>query len=205
VSAETKYDRLAEGFSERDYADPAGYARRRAEVIAQLGPPLRRGQSVLDLACGDGVMAAPLAAHGLRYSGVDRSDAMIDAARRRNPGVAFAVAELDAYEPPGPVDCTICLRAFYYARDRAAFFARVRSYTLGKLVFDVRPQVYDVREIAGELRRAGFEHVELRPFLLPQSRTLPRPLRTAVRALEASGPPARLVLRRHGSFFCAAF
>jgi SAM-dependent methyltransferase len=204
MTAETKYDRLAERYSEHDYADPTTYARRRAQVIARLGPPLRAGQSVLDLACGDGVMAQPLVARGLVYSGVDRSAAMIHAARARNPGLTFALAELDEYEPPEPVDCTICLRAFYYARHRAAFFARVRAYTRVKLVFDIRPQVYDVDEIMAELHRAGFAQIELRPFLLPQSRALPPPLRTPVYALEASGGPARLVLRRYGSVFCAA-
>jgi SAM-dependent methyltransferase len=204
VTAERKYDRLAGRFSEHDYADPSGYAERRAAVIAALGPALHSGQTVLDLACGDGVMARPLLARGLVYTGVDESEAMVSAARARNPGVSFLLGDIDGYEPREPVDCTICLRAFYYARERASFFARVRTYTRGKLVFDVRPQVYDVDAITHELHDAGFAHVELRPFFLPQSRGVPAALRPAVYALEASGAVAQLVLRRYGSLFCAA-
>jgi len=204
MSAAGKYDRLAEGFAEHDYADPAGYAERRAEVIVRTGPPLHAGQHVLDLACGDGVMAKPLLRRGLLYEGVDASAAMVEAARARNPHVRFEVGRLDEYAPRAPVDCTICLRAFYYAEDRAAFFARVRTFTRLKLVFDVRPQVYDVARIADELREAGFEWVELRPFLLPQRRALPDVVRPAVYALESTDALARLVLRRYGSFFCAA-
>ena len=46
MSTRAKYDALAEGFSEREYADPAGYAARRAQVIVGLGPRLARGASL---------------------------------------------------------------------------------------------------------------------------------------------------------------
>jgi SAM-dependent methyltransferase len=199
-----KFDRLAGRYSEHDYADPGVYAERRADVIATLGPRLDRNALVLDLACGDGVMGPPLAAKGFRYVGVDASAAMIEASAARHPDLRFELGTLDQYEPTEPVDCTICLRAFYYAADRAAFFARVRTFTHIKLVFDVRPQVYDVAAIRGELAAAGFTSVTLRPFLLPQSRRVPALLRKAVYGLERSGPIARLILRRYGSYFCSA-
>jgi len=199
-----KFDRLAGCYSEHDYADPEVYAARRADVIETIGPRLEADALVLDLACGDGVMGPPLTAKGFRYVGVDASEAMVEAAAARHPGLRFELGTLDAYEPAEPVDCTICLRAFYYAADRAAFFARVRTFTRTKLVFDVRPQVYDVGAIRAELTGAGFSSVELKPFLLPQSRHVPAPLRTAVYGLERSGPVARLILRRYGSYFCAA-
>jgi SAM-dependent methyltransferase len=199
-----KYDRLAHRYSEHDYADAEGYARRRAKVIAMVGPRLEPGALVLDLACGDGVMAPALQALGFRYLGVDASPAMIEAARARHPEAHFELGTIDEYEPPEPVACTICLRAFYYAADRRAFFANARGYTRTKLVLDIRPQAYDVGEIRADLLAAGFGSVELRPFFLPQSRRLPAPLRAAAYALERGGPAARLVLRRHGSWFCAA-
>lgn len=204
MSSIEKFDRLAGDWSEREYADPELYAVRRAKIIAELGPRLPPGARVLDLACGDGILAPPLIAMGLEYRGIDASAVMIEEARRRHPGVEFELGFLDEYEPDEPADCTICLRAFYYAGDRAAFFARVRRFTRVKLVFDVRPQAYDVRAIELELRTAGFAHVELRPFFLPQTRHLPAPARALAFALERSGPLAQLVLRRYGSFFCAA-
>ena len=35
-----KFDRIAEGYAEHDYADPERYSARRAEVIVALGPRL---------------------------------------------------------------------------------------------------------------------------------------------------------------------
>ena len=78
-----KFDRLAHGYTEHDYADPARYVARRAEVAAQLGPPLPPGATILDLPCGDANMAEPLLALGYAYRGVDGSAAMIDEARAR--------------------------------------------------------------------------------------------------------------------------
>jgi len=200
-----KYDRIAHGYSEHDYADPVRYAARRAAVIVALGPRLEPGRSVVDLGCGDGIMAAPLIAFGLRYRGVDASQAMVDAARARNPGLPFEVARSEDYEPPEPVDASICLRSFYYAPDRRAFFRRVRSYTRGKFVFDFRARVHEPASIVADLRAAGFERIAFRPFFLPQLRQLPPPLVPLVQALERTGPLAVLAARRYGRTFCAAW
>src|SRR5580765_1569338 len=146
-----KFDRIAAGYSEHDYADAERYATRRAQVIVELGPRLERGQTVLDLGCGDGIMAAPLGAYGLAYSGADASTGMVEAARVRNPGLRFEVGRSEEYEPPEPVDATICLRSFYYPTDRQAFFRRVAGYTRVKFVFDFRPRVHSVESVVADL------------------------------------------------------
>ena len=200
-----KFDRLARGYAAHDYADPDRYAARRADVALALGPPLPPGATVLDLACGDANMAEPLVARGLRYRGVDGSGAMIAEARARlGDGVPLDVAPIDEYEPPESVDLTLCLRAFYYAPDRVAFFRRIASYTRVKFVFDFDPRTYDFDEIVRDLRRSGFDSVELRPFFLPQRVAVPAPARAALLALERSGPLARAALRIRGIWFCAA-
>lgn len=204
MSIAGKYDALAQGFSEHDYADPAGYSTRRAELIVGLGPRLQPGQTVVDLCCADGIMAAPLAAYGLQYRGVDLSEGMVEAARARNPGVEFVVARIEEYEPPVPVDATICLRSFYQAADRVAFFRRVAGYTRGKFVFDFRPRAHDAAPIVTDLRAAGFTTVELRPFFMPQRRRLPHVVLPLVDALERSGRPASLLARWYGRLFCVA-
>jgi SAM-dependent methyltransferase len=205
VSSIEKFDGLARGYAAHDYADPERYAARRAEVALAVGPELPPRAIVLDLACGDANMAEPLLAHGLRYRGVDGSAAMIEEARARlGDSVSLEVARLDEYEPPDPVDLTLCLRAFYYAPDRRAFFRRIAAYTRVKLVFDFDPRVYDREEIVRDLRAGGFERVELRPFFLPQRVALPGPARAGVRALERAGPVARAALRVRGIWFCAA-
>src|SRR6202521_104267 len=147
-----KFDRIAHGYSEHDYADPVRYAARRGQIIVELGPRLEPGQTVLDLGCGDGIMAAPLMAYGLAYSGVDASSGMVDAARARNPGLSFEVSRSEDYAPIEPVDATICLRSFYYPDDRQAFFRRVAGYTRVKFVFDFRPRVYSPASVVADLR-----------------------------------------------------
>ncbi len=204
MSSAEKYDRLAAGFSEREYADAVQYAARRARMIVALGPRARSGQSVLDLGCGDGIMAAPLGDYGLLYSGVDSSEQMVEAARRRHPGLAFAVSRSEEYEPPAPVDVTICLRAFYYPEDRVAFFRRVGSYTRGKFVFDFRDSVHPRRQIVRELQAAGFSRIELRPFFTPQNRRIPAPALPLLDALERTGPLAGALAQRVGRIFCSA-
>ncbi|MER3412425.1 MAG: hypothetical protein C4305_09135, partial [Thermoleophilia bacterium] len=74
---------VARGWSERAYADPARYLARRAALVVSLPPPLEPGDTVLDLACGDGGLGEALLARGLRYVGVDLSPAMVEAARER--------------------------------------------------------------------------------------------------------------------------
>jgi SAM-dependent methyltransferase len=196
-----KYASQAEGWSEDAYADARSYLAHRAELIVSLGTPLRAGDTVLDLACGDGGLAEYLPT--LNYLGVDASPEMVEAATRR--GRAVVLGDLNDYEPPEPVTATTCFRAVYYARDRAAFFERVAAYTDRKLVFDLNPRQYRVDDVRRDLRAAGFERLELRPFFSPQGVSLSGPLAAALRALERTGPLARLLLAVRFSYLCAAF
>jgi SAM-dependent methyltransferase len=160
---------------------------------------------VLDLACGDANMAEPLLALGYRYRGVDGSEAMIAEARSRlGERVPLETALIDRYEPPEPVDLTLCLRAFYYPVDRLDFFRRVAGYTRVKFVLDFDPRAFDRRELVADLRGAGFERVVLRPFFLPQRVAVPAPARALLAALEHAGPLARAALHVRGIWFCAA-
>jgi hypothetical protein len=72
-------------------------------------------------------------------------------------------------------------------------------------VFDLNPRQYRVDDIRADLRRAGFDQFELRPFFSPQRFALPRPLAGFLRLLERGGPAARLVLSVRFSYLCAAF
>jgi cyclopropane fatty-acyl-phospholipid synthase-like methyltransferase len=200
-----KFDRIAAGYSEHDYADPVRYAAHRAEVIVALGPRLEPGETLLDLGCGDGIMAGPLTGYGLAYRGTDASAGMVAAARTRHPGLSFEIARSEDYEPPQPVDATICLRSFYYPSDRRAFFRRVRGYTRKKFVFDFRPRVHARATIADDLRAAGFERLVFRPFFLPQLRRLPAAVVPVIYTLERAGPIAERAAQRYGRMFCAAW
>jgi len=205
VSRTAKYDAAAERWSDEQYADSASYLRHRADLVVSLGPRLEPGDSVFDLACGDAGLSEPLLAAGLRYSGVDLSRPMVEAARARlGDRGRVDEADLNEYAPPGPVQATTCFRAIYYARDRRAFFRHVASYTEKKLVFDLNPRQYRVEDVRADLQAAGFDRFQLRPFFSPQRVALPRPLAAALRAAEKTGPLARLALRCRFSYMCAA-
>jgi SAM-dependent methyltransferase len=196
-----KYAPQAERWTETAYADAHAYLAHRAQLIVSLGPTLAPGDTVLDLACGDGGLAEHLPQ--LRYAGVDASPEMVAAARRRGRDVV--AGDLNDYEPPQPVTATTCFRAIYYARDRPAFFRRVAEYTERKLVFDLNPRQYRVDDLRRELVAAGFDRLELRPFFAPQRVSLPGPVMLALRMLERTGPVARAVLALRFSYLCAAF
>jgi SAM-dependent methyltransferase len=196
-----KYDRQAERWSETAYADASTYLAHRAELVVSLGPPLEPGDAVLDLACGDGGLADYLM--DVRYSGVDASPDMVRAGNER--GRDITLGDLNDYEPPQPVAATTCFRAIYYAHDRPAFFRRVSRYTERKFVFDLNPRQYRVDDIRADLRAAGFDQLELRPFFSPQRFAFPRPFASALQALERSGPLASLLLAVRFSYLCAAF
>jgi hypothetical protein len=198
---EGKYDRRAERWSEVAYADAATYLAHRGELVLSLGPPLEHGDTLLDLACGDGGLADHLP--GSHYAGVDASAEMVKAGQARGRNVVLG--DLNDYEPPEPVAATTCFRAIYYADDRAAFFRRVAGYTERKFVFDLNPRQYRVEDVCADLRAAGFDRLELRPFFSPQHFSLPRPVASALYALERSGPLARFLLSVRFSYLCAAF
>jgi SAM-dependent methyltransferase len=196
---EEQYAAQAERWSDEQYARPAGYLRHRAELIVSVGPPLEPGDRLLDLACGDGGLAAFLP--GLEYLGADVSPAMVAAALGR--GVAAVETDLNDYEPAQPVAATTLFRAIYYARDRRELFRRIAGYTEKKLVFDVSPRRYRLDELRVDLAAAGFDRLELRPFLVPQTRALPGVLQRALVALEPT-PLARAALRLRFTVVCAA-
>jgi SAM-dependent methyltransferase len=200
-----QYARQASDWTESAYADVGSYLAHRADLILSLGPALGPGDEVLDLACGDGGLGDALLARGLRYLGVDSTPEMVAAAQQRLGSRArVGLGDLNDYVPPEPVAATTVFRAIYYARDRRAFFELARTYTERKLVFDLNPRQYGVDDVVDDLHAAGFGSVALRPFFVPQTVSLPAPLLGAAKALERSGPLARLVLRARFTYFVAA-
>jgi SAM-dependent methyltransferase len=201
----SKYAAQAEEWSERQYADPSAYLSHRADLVVLLGPTLEPGDEVLDLACGDGGFGKELLARGLRYRGVDATAEMVAEAQRRLRGRAtIELGDLNEFEPPEPVAATTLFRAVYYARDRRAFFGRVARYTETKLVFDLNPRQYRVEDVLADLRAAGLPRVVLRPFFVPQTVSLPGLANALARALERSGPLARVALRFRFTYLVAA-
>jgi predicted TPR repeat methyltransferase len=205
LTTATKYDPQAERWSEEAYADPERYLRRRAAIVISLGPALGPGDRVLDLACGDAGLAEPLLRNGLRYIGVDLSASMVEAAARRLAGRGTVIqGDLNDFRPSDRVAATTCFRAIYYARDRLAFFRHVAEFTERKFVFDLNPRQYRVEDVRADLRAVGFNRLYLRPFFVPQTRSLPVPLAVGLEAAERIPPLARALLHFRFTYLCAA-
>ena len=187
-----KYDAIAERYSAHDYADAERYYARRARAVLRLGPPLDPGDRLLDVACGDGGLGRHLLAHGIDYHGVDASERMVEVARR-TLGDRVVQGSWD-YEPPEPVAATTIFRSLYLVPDRVAFLARVRGYTTRKLVFDFDPRAYATSGVLDDLRAAGWQRIELRPFLMPQRAALPGAVQSLLDRVEGL-PGARLLTR----------
>jgi SAM-dependent methyltransferase len=205
VSEREQYARQADDWTDRAYADVAAYLSHRAQVVATLGLPLEPGDEVLDLACGDGGLGEALLERRLRYRGVDSTPEMVEAAHRRLGGRApVDLGDLNEYAPPEPVAATTMFRAIYYARDRRAFFGHAGGYTQKKLVFDRNPRQYRLDDVLADLRAVGLTSISLRPFFVPQTVSLPGPAVSLAKALERTGPLARLALRVRFTYLVAA-
>jgi SAM-dependent methyltransferase len=192
-----KYSGRAEAWTQRAYADSDRYLARRAALIRDLGPELRPGDTVLDLACGDGGLAGFLPEQ--RYVGVDAHPEMVAAGRAH--GREIVEADMNEYVPPGSVEATTVFRAIYYAGDRRALLERIAGYTTRKLVFDLNPRQYRLEDVRADLESAGFDRLVVRPFFTPQTRTsVP-----GLQLLEGSGLLARMILRVRFTLICAAW
>ncbi len=175
-----KYDKIAAGFSEAEYPDPQALMERRRDLIVGWGPRLAHGDSVLELGCGDGLLACVLAASGLQVNGVDSSPEMVRQARTRasewKVDARFEVASVEDYHAARPYDAVVAFMRtfFFYAPDPIAVLARLRPNVRKKLIIDFNPRTdLDPRSAMEAMGRSGFEPVAWRPFMVPRSRRVP--------------------------------
>lgn len=175
-----KYDRLAEGFSENEYANLDYYMQRRFEIIRSWGESMKPGDSVLELGCGDGYLARILAGYGLEYSGVDLSPEMIRIAMRESKkaglSARFKVADIGKLEITESYDVIVgFMRTFYsYIQQPNAFLQRSRPYVRKKLLIDLDPRIdLPLPQAISAIKKAGYQNVEWRPFFVPKERQLP--------------------------------
>lgn len=80
-----------------------------ATVMRAADGWLPKPYSVLDLGCGTGRHIEELAGRGYRATGIDVSPALVDIARRRNPGERIEVADLRSYSLGESFDLAIAL------------------------------------------------------------------------------------------------
>jgi 2-polyprenyl-3-methyl-5-hydroxy-6-metoxy-1,4-benzoquinol methylase len=96
------------------------------------------GGRVLDAGCGEGRWVRALAAAGAAVTGVDASEALVAAARAKDPASTYAVVDmLDAHSagPPlagAPFAAAACLYVLHMAKD-AADLRRMCAYLVAQL------------------------------------------------------------------------
>lgn len=118
-----------------------------AKVLALVGPVAPEGRAVLDLCCGPGRHAIPLARRGMRVTAVDRTRLLLDRVRERArlAGVDVELVESDMrdFRRPGAYDLALSLFTsfgYFDAReDDLSVLRNVRASLKahGALVMDV--------------------------------------------------------------------
>ena len=81
-------------------------------------------RTVVDLGCGPGNSTEALMARfpNATASGFDSSPDMIEAARKRLPDVHFEIADIKAWNAPGPFDVILANAVFQWLPDHASLF-----------------------------------------------------------------------------------
>ncbi|MGN0802754.1 MAG: class I SAM-dependent DNA methyltransferase [Candidatus Faecivicinus sp.] len=144
------YDQLMDDF------DYPGWASYYLDLLQRAGVAPR---SLCDCACGTGSLSIPLAARGIRVTGVDLSEEMLrvaaDKARRSGVQLMFVRQDMRRLSLPRPVDALICGcdGVNYLLTDDHAmeFFQRAHSAIRpgGALAFDVS-SAYKLEHVLGD-------------------------------------------------------
>ncbi len=100
-----QYDAFAE-FYNRDWG--VEYHAQLDRVLERLLlPHLSPGDSILDVGCGSGQVAAQLSARGFRVTGVDESEAMLALARQNAPDATFIQGDARSFTLKPPATASI--------------------------------------------------------------------------------------------------
>jgi SAM-dependent methyltransferase len=179
-----------------------------ADIVAAL--EVRRGQTVVDLACGRGGYGLEVARRtGAHLIGIDFSAVALEIARRRaRDGAEFRIGELIATGlPDASVDAIMCVDAMQFADPYGAGLAECLRILApgGRLVLtgwqadDLGDEAVPARlrhDVERELRAAGFTAVDVRH--MASWRAAERAHWTAALAVDPAGDPALASLHDEG-------
>ena len=171
-----KFSAISRGWSEREYGDLSGFMRRRAAWVREWGAPLRPGDRILELGCGDGALSCMLASEGFDVTGVDISQGMIEEAKRRaeieSSTARFEVADSDTLNAAEPFDAVVSFMGafFTYTENPTEFLSRIAPLVRKKVMVDWNfRSPHTFFEAARALEEAGLCNVEWRPWLVPHT------------------------------------
>jgi len=151
------YDRWSEAY---DHTPNPLVALDRRYTIDVLRP--HRGQKVLDAGCGTGVHLAALTAAGSRPAGLDFSKGMLQVARRRNPRVLLAQADLNRGFPirRNNCDAVLCALVSEHLINLRTFFREARAVLKrgGRFVFSAFHPELAAAGIEANFEQNGVEY-----------------------------------------------
>lgn len=175
-----KYDRLANGFAERTWANLEFDMRRRFILATTWGKALHVGDSIVEFGCGDGYLAQFFVKCGLCYRGLDQSPKMIVMAEHRlmHAGLkaSFQVSDVSDFSLTEPVDAIVSYMGtfFTFVQEPLALLRRLRPRIRKKIVLDLNPRGrIDLASAIAILQAAGFQKITWRPVFVPTSVKLP--------------------------------
>jgi len=121
-----------------------------AKVLALVGLAAPEGSAVLDLCCGPGRHAVPLARRGMRVTGVDRTRFLLDRARERarlaGADVELVECDMRDFRRPGAYDLALSLfTSFGYFDAREDDLKVLRNVRAS-----LRPQGAFVMDVVGK-------------------------------------------------------
>ena len=93
MSVEASYDRVADEYVRRIYDELANKPFDR-QLLDRFAGRVRDAGLVCEIGCGPGHVAKYLSDRGVPMCGVDISSAMVDCARRLNPGISFSQGDM---------------------------------------------------------------------------------------------------------------
>lgn len=133
----------AQSFDPFTFAYPGYVTIRR---FADLASPYLEGKrSALDVGCGPAEITCELARRHptVRFLGIDHSEAAIRRAREHGqalalPNVAFAVADVERFQPHEPIDVVMLFNSFHHLLDPAGFVERMGRHASAFLLIEPR-------------------------------------------------------------------
>lgn len=134
--------RTAQSRWDERWADPAFYATYRVDelahysILAGYQKELKRGGSVLDVGCGDGILRAHLHADAFtRYVGIDFQEAVARALARADERTAFSASDMRLYAPDQRFDVIVFNESLYYVEEPIAELRRYAAFLVGDGLF----------------------------------------------------------------------
>ncbi len=107
---------MSQAWDAQRYQSRHSYVYTYGESLIELLEP-QRGEKILDLGCGSGQLTAKIAETGAAVLGLDRSEEMIEQARRNFPELKFGVADAANFAAGDGFDAVFSNAALHWVKD----------------------------------------------------------------------------------------